>query len=222
MKYCNNCRVHVRGTNETCVLCDNPLSCGEGDDGREDPFPEIPPEYERHLAMRIMILVSVSAVVISFTVRILIPTPVNWPLFVLFGLLCTWASLIVIIRKRHNIPKTIIWQVSIVSISSVLWDSQTGWHGWSVDYVIPTAFAAAILVMYIAGKITRLKINDYIFYALISGFFGIAPALFILFNVAQVRYPSLICVASSIIFLSALFLFHGSNIKKELKKRMHI
>lgn len=224
MQYCNNCRVHIRGNMERCVLCGNILSPDESGPDAEygDVFPEIPPEYERHLAMRIMVFVSVAVIVASFAVRMIFPSDVNWPLFVLFGLGSMWLSLITIVRKRHNIPKTIVWQVTVVSVLSLLWDSATGWRGWSVNYVIPTAFVVAILVMYITGKITKLKLSNYIFYALLSGLFGVIPTLFIVFGLANVLYPSIICVAASVIFLAALFIFLGGNIRKELKKRMHV
>ncbi|NCB52095.1 MAG: hypothetical protein EOM54_09480 [Clostridia bacterium] len=222
MQYCDNCRVYVRGNKERCVLCGNQLSpAGRGEE-EPDLFPDIPPEYESHLALRIMILFSVTTIVASFAARMIFPTTVNWPLYVLFGLLSMWLSLIIIVRKRHNIPKTIVWQVSIVSVLSIFWDWQTGGHGWAADYVIPFAFVTAILVMYITGKITRLKIRDYVFYALLSGLFGIIPVVFIIFDLAEVIYPSIISVAANIIFLSALFIFQGKNIKKELEKRLHI
>lgn len=222
MQYCENCRVYVRGNKERCVLCGNRLSPAEGREKEPNLFPDIPPEYERHLALRIMILVSVTAIVASFAARMIFPTSVNWPLYVLFGLLSIWLSLIIIVRKRHNIPKTIVWQVSIVSVLSIFWDWQTGWHGWAISYFIPFVFVAAILVMYITGKITRLRIRDYIFYAFLSGLFGIIPVVFIAADLADVVYPSIISVAANIIFLSALFIFHGGNIQKELEKRMHL
>lgn len=222
MRYCENCRVYIRGNRGRCVLCGNALSSAGDEAADESVFPDFPPEYERHLAIRIMLLVSISVIVVSFAVRMIFPTSVNWPAFVFFGLLSVWLSLIIIIRKRHNIPKTIVWQVSVVSLLSLVWDRQTGWLGWSVDYVIPTVFAAAILVMYITGRITRLSLNDYAFYALLSGLFGVVPTLFIVFRLADVLYPSIICVAASIVFLSALFIFHGGSLKRELNKRLHI
>lgn len=222
MQYCNHCRVHIRGEKEKCVLCGNILPAADPAQENEGIFPEIPPAYERHLAMRIMIFISIASVVASFAVRMIFSTNINWPIFVVFGLISVWLSLIAIVRKRHNIPKTIVWQVSIVSVLSVFWDWQTGWRGWSVGYLIPIVFMAALLVMYITVKIIKLSVRDYIFYALLSGLFGIIPVLFILFDWVNIPYPSIICVATCIIFLSALFIFQGENIKKELNKRMHI
>ena len=150
------------------------------------------------------------------------PTDVNWPVFVIFGLLSMWLGLIVVVRKRHNIPKTIMWQVTVATLLSVFWDWQTGWRGWSIEYLIPMIYVAAELVMYITAKIMKLSARDYITYALLDGLFGILPILFILLGCVKMLYPSVICIAVSVIFLSAIFIFQGEDIKNEWNKRMHI
>lgn len=231
MQYCNQCRVQIRGNTDRCVLCGNLLNSGAdvrnspraeaGRSGKE-VFPEIPPAYERHLAIRILVFISFAAIVASFAMRMIFPSGVNWPLYVVLGLVSMWLGLIIVIRKGYHIPKTIMWQVTVVSILSVIWDKMTGWRGWSIDYVIPAVFVAAVLVMYIIAKITKLSIRDYITYALLDGLLGILPVLFIVFDWVSVYYPAIICAAASITFLSAIFIFQGDNIRKELNKRMHI
>ena len=221
MRYCSHCKVQIRGQNNNCPLCGNILSFGDPK-GEEIVYPEIPPTYQSHLATRIMLFISVTAAVSSFAVYMIFPTDVNWPLFVLFGLASMWLSLSVILRKMKNIPKIILWQVIIVSLLSLFWDWQTGWHFWSVDYVIPFIFVAAILVMYVTAKIMKLSVKDYIMYAFLDAVLGIIPVAFIAFQLVTVLYPTILCVASSIIFIAAIFLFHGGSISDELDKRMHV
>ena len=158
----------------------------------------------------------------SYVVYKIVPTNVNWPGFVLFGLLSVWLSLIYALRKRYNITKSIMWQVIIVSGLVIFWDWKIGWMGWSLDYAVPFLCIAAMLVMYITAKVMKLSARDYISYFLLGGLFGIIPILFILFDLVKVNYPSYISVAASIIFLSAIIIFHGDSIKEELRKRMHI
>lgn len=222
MQYCSQCGVYIRGKAERCVLCQSSLEPSDKDYGDEEVFPEIPPAFEAHLALRILVFISFVAIVGSFSVRMIFPTAINWPVFVAFGLASLWLGLIIILRKRHNIPKAIIWQVSLVSLLSLFWDWQTGWHGWSLDYVIPAICVTAELLMYISAKIMRLGARDYIIYAMLGAIFGILPVLFVLFNWIQVLYPSVICVTVSITFLAAIFIFRGKDIRYEWNKRMHI
>lgn len=185
-------------------------------------YPEIPPAYERHMAMRIMVFISIVTIVASFIIHKIFPTNVNWPMFVVLGLVSMWLSLIVVIRKKYNITKNIMWQVIVVSMLSVIWDWRTGSRGWSLDYIIPIICVAAMGVMYVTAKVMKLRVRDYIAYFLLDGLLGIVPVIFIMFDLVHIWYPSAVCVAMSIIFLSAIIIFQGENIKNELVKRMHI
>ncbi|AUS96985.1 hypothetical protein CDQ84_02470 [Clostridium thermosuccinogenes] len=222
MKYCDHCQVHLRGNRDVCPLCGNMLPEGSEGSLQEEICPVIPPSYESHLAVKIMVFISIVATVASFAVYIIFPTDINWPILVLLGILSMWVSLVVVIRKRHNMPKNIMWQVTIVSALSVVWDWKTGWRGWSLEFFIPIACVTAMLVMYVTAKIMKLSVRDYIAYALLNGLFGIIPGLFILLDWIKVYHASIACIALSIIFISAIFIFQGENIKAELKKRMHI
>lgn len=222
MQYCQHCQVHIRGNKSECPLCNNLLPPPPENTSSDESFPRIPPTYERHLAVRIMLFISVTAIVISFVADYFIPSSIYWPLWIFFGLFSMWISLVVVIRKRHHITKNIMWQVTIVSLLSVVWDWATGWSGWSLDFVLPVIYVAAMLVMYVSAKIMRLSIRDYITYLLLDGLFGIIPVIFILFNWVSFVYPSMICVAVSLIFLSAILIFQGDNIRIELNKRMHL
>ncbi len=222
MQYCRQCHLHLRGNRKRCVLCGKTLVSTDCQTGSEEVFPEIPPTYEKHLALRILVFISITAIAVSFAFEMMMPTVVNWPLFVIFGLFSTWLGFIVVLWKRHNIPKTILWQVVIVSLLSVFWDWQTGWRGWSLEYFIPIIYVAAEMVMYITARAMKIRTREYITYALLDGMFGIIPILFILFRLVDVLYPSILCVTVSIIFLAGIFIFQGENIVKELKKKTHI
>lgn len=220
MKYCEHCKVKIRGNKQDCPLCENTLP--QDLDDHNEVFPKIPPTYEHHLAIRILIFISIVLIVTSFVIYRFFPSDVNWALFILFGVLSLWLSLALVIRKRYHITKCIMWQVTIGSYLAVFWDWETGWKGWSLDYVIPSVYLVAMLVMYITAKIMKLSVRDYITYFLLAGLFGIIPILFLLFEWVNVIYPSVISVTGSIIILSAIIIFQGDNIKSELGKRMHL
>lgn len=221
MQYCDNCRVHLQGSQKVCPLCGGIIS---EDDGRsEEVFPIIPTIYQEfNIFIRSMIMISISAIVISFAINIIFTKESRWSLLVAAAIICMWISLLFIIRKKNNIPKTIVWQVAILGILSVLWDRSMGWLGWSIDYVIPSICVGAMIVMAISAKLLKIGVQDLIIYFFVDGIFGFVPIIFLLFGGLHVRFPSVICVAASAISLSALVIFQGDNIKAELNKRMHI
>jgi len=220
MQYCENCKVHVRGNNKKCPLCQNSINKNGSD--TNEIFPDIPVSYQNNLILRMMIFLSLSIIVISFSINAMFPTKVNWSMIVISGIVCMWISLGLVIKKRHNIPKSILWQVGVISILAVIWDWRTGWIGWSLDFVIPIACLVAMIVMYVTGKIMHLSVRDFLFYLLMDGIFGIIPIAFLILDIIKYRYPSIICVAVSIISLTAIVIFEGENMKEELNKRMHL
>ncbi len=220
MQYCEHCKVHIRGNRKYCPLCQNTIT-GSGSD-EEEIFPKVPVTYQYNLMIRVMLFISISIAVISFAINIMFPVNVNWPMFIIAGILCIWISLAIVIRKRYNIPKTIIWQVAVISVLAVIWDWRTGWRGWSLDYVIPIVCVVAMIVMYITAKIMRLGVRDFIIYIVLDSIFGIVPGLFLLLNLLEVKYPSVVSITVSVLSLAAVILFEGDNIREELDKRMHL
>lgn len=221
MQNCEHCKVQVTGTQKFCPLCGGVIR--DNGDKNEDKFPQIPTIFQEfNLFIRIMILVSVSAIIISLAVNGILTKESHWALLVIAGILCMWISMIIILRKKNNIPKTIVWQVLLIGILSVLWDRYIGWIGWSIDYVIPSICVGAMIVMPIAAKMLRIGLRDLLIYLFIDVMFGFIPIIFLLSGWLQVKFPSIICATTSAISLTAIILFEWDNMKEELNKRMHI
>ncbi|NLL01083.1 MAG: hypothetical protein GX271_10540 [Clostridiales bacterium] len=221
MQNCIHCKVRIKGEHIVCPLCAGILE--DKGNPKEDVYPHIPTIYQEfNMFIRILILVSIIGVVASIAVNMIFTKESFWSLLVAAGVMSMWISLFFIIRNRNNIAKTILWQVGIISVLSVIWDRSMGWYNWSIDYVIPTVCVLAMIVMAVGAKILKIGVRDLIIYLLIDAIFGFIPAIFILFGWVNVLFPSVICVAVSIISLSALILFEGDNMKTELNKRMHI
>ena len=220
MKYCNNCNVSVVGKRKICPLCQGRLT---GDKAQEEVFPKISFVYREHtMFFKVMMLISIIIGTLSLGLNILLPSTGAWSLFVLGGLGSVWASLITAINQRKNIPKNIVYQVMTISVIGLLWDLLTGWRGWSINYVIPLVCIFAMISMAIISKIRKLHIEDYILYLIIDGLFGIVPIIFIILGFLDVLYPSVICIATSIISLSTIIIFEDKSLIAEIKRRLHV
>ena len=220
MEYCTHCKLEIRGSRGECPLCKNQLPADES--GAEAAFPQVPLKYENNILIRMLAFSSVIALVLSFVIHILLPTTVNWPIFMLLGLASMWLIILLLLWKRHNLTKNIVWFVGLAAGLSLFWDWRTDWRGWSLEYVIPAVCVAANLAMYVSAKLLRLSVRDYILYFMLGALFGIVPLLFIYLDWVNVIYPSVISVGVNIIFLSAILIFQGGNIKSELSKKMHL
>ena len=221
MKTCDKCKLSVAGTQDKCPLCESTLR-GQNQAG-EDVFPFIPLVSRKHnVLLRIMQLCSAVAVIVSALVNYLMPETGFWSLFVGAGVACLWLSLIVSIRKRGNILKNLSYQVTIVSILSVLWDVFMGWRGWSVDFVIPIAFITGMFAIAVLARILRMETENHIVYSLLLVLYGIIPFVFVASGLSNVPLPALICVACSLVLLAALLIFEGRKMTEEMKRRLHL
>ncbi len=220
MKYCNNCNVEVAGKRKVCPLCQGRLT---GDKYQDEVFPRISFIYKEHSKFfKMMLLISIIAAAVTVAVNILLPQKGAWSLFVLGGLGSVWASIVTSINKRKNIPKNIVYQVITISVIVFIWDILTGWRGWSINYVIPFVCVFAMISMATITKVRKLHIEDYILYIIIDGLFGIIPVIFIIFGFLDVLYPSLICIVTSVISLSAIIIFEDKRLMAEIRRRMHV
>jgi len=220
MKFCKSCNVSVTGKRKICPLCQGRLT---GDKAQEEIFPKISFVYTEHsLFFKVMLLTSIIAGTVSVAVNILMPGGGAWSLFILGGLASVWASLITIINQRKNIPKNIVYQVMTISVTALIWDTLTGWRGWSINYIIPLVCVFAMISMAVISKIRKLHIEDYILYIIIDSLFGIVPVIFIILGLLDVLYPSIICISTSIISLSTIIIFEDKSLKAEIKRRLHV
>lgn len=221
IKRCEKCSVHVVGRRDRCPLCQAALA-GEGMED-EEVFPQIPTIYRRfNLLFRILIFVSITAGTASVVLNMLLPSESWWSLFVLAGIASMWIAIIMAAYKQSNISKSILYQVVLLSVLATIADGVTGWHRWSIDYVIPAICLFGILTVAIIAIIMYRRIEDYYIYLIINGLLGIIPLVLVLFGIADVAWPALILFLISVVTLSGMTLFTGIDIKAELKKRFHI
>ena len=222
MKICEKCDVSVLGSFEKCPLCQHIL-IGENELEKHETFPFIPLVRHKHsFLFRLLQLFSTAVVIIAFIINWMLPQRGFWSLFVIAGVACVWLSLAVAIRKRHNILKNLSYQVTIISVLSVFWDLLTGWHGWSVDFVIPIAFVSAMSITAVLAHILKMPTETYIIYSFLLILYGIIPAIFVLSGLSMIVFPSVICVAGSLFSFAALLIFEGKNMIEELKRRLHL
>lgn len=221
MLTCERCKVHVAGAPQLCPLCQGPLSGVPEEEGCVFPLVAPSPHFRR-IFIRLAAFLTLVAAAICVTINLFFPQRGWWSLFVLAGLGSLWLSFAFVIKKRGNLPKNILWQVGLISLLAVVWDLCTGFLGWSLDYVLPVLYTCSMLGMAVVARIMRLHIQDYIIYLVIDSIFGVMPLIFFLCGLLHVVYPSIVCLITSIVSLSALFLFEGRALRAELYRRTHL
>lgn len=221
LRACEKCKVTVTGAPERCPLCQGDLTGNP--EAERALFPVIPPPVHPHRTLiRFIALGTVALAAACVSINLSFPFGGWWSFFVVAGAASFWLNFAIVIRKLGNIPKTILWQVSLVSALALAWDWATGFRGWSIDYVLPIICSCAMVSMAVIARIMRLRIEDYIIYLVLDGILGVVPLTLILLGVLRVVLPSAVCVAVSIVSLAALLLFEGPALRHEIFRRLHL
>ena len=221
MQYCPKCKVSVTGAQEVCPLCQGDL---RGAPDEKNIFPSLAdrPDKKTGFIFRLMLFIAITAAIVCVAINIMVPTSAWWSLFVVFGIGSACISVGVGYLKKSDIMKNIIWQLCIMLALAVIWDVALGWHGWSIDYVLPCVSGAALITMCLLARLLRLPLSSFASRLLLACLLGLVPAVLLACGALRVVIPSLICSALSIVALCALALFFGPMLRAELHRRLHL
>ena len=155
--------VELTGSPSRCPLCGGKLQ-GEPD-GRPSVFPPLrltPPRS--WLPVRLALFLSVVIAAICAGINLCFPQSGLWSLFVAAGLTSFWLAFGVAVRKRHSIPKSLLWLVVLISALAIFWDVQTGFFRWSLNFVLPLLLICVQLLTLLTSWFFHLPLQDYLVY----------------------------------------------------------
>lgn len=219
MRHCPECRVDVKGNWQKCPLCHTPL---EGDRPVASPYPDVPLRFDRRKGQKILLAASFFIILASFPLGLLWRGKFGGLQGALFGILTMWLAVLVLIRKRRNLAKGILYLLISLSLICAYLDYLVGWTGWSLTYAIPILCCSSLLAMFLAVRFVKMKAGDYVLYVLSATLLGLVPLLFLMLEWVVNPIPSWTSVGLSVVLLLLILLFQGREIRKELAKRLFI
>ena len=222
MKRCPVCQANVKGDWNHCPLCQTSLNMADSEEVEESDFPEIPLKFNRKKIKQVLSLSSVLMIVLYFAAHFIWRFQFFNLEYVLFGIMIMWLMMLVIIRKRRNIVKGIVYILILFSVLSLYFDYINGWLGWSLTFVIPILCIAALLAMFISIQVVNLRAEDYVLYLQLAAIMGLIPAVFLLMDWVVFSLPSLLSVVFSLVMSVAVFFRYRQALIYELEKRMHV
>lgn len=226
MNHCKKCNVSILGTRKHCPLCQRKLEQSNqslSETTEIEHFPIIPTYFQKFLLFfKILTFLSIATGIICLLIDFLIPGKIHWSLLVIAGIAYVWITLVTAFRKLDNICKNILYQMIFSSIIIMVIDGLTGWHGWSVDFVIPSLCICSILSIAIVAKIMGFGAQQYAIYLIINAFLCLLPLVLMWFGIVHHILLSLISIAINLLVLIFFAIFMGIHIKSELKRRLHL
>lgn len=228
MKYCKECQVSVRDNWQACPLCDTEFVIsteieqlvGKGKTPSAFLNPSL--RFDRTKVTKSFISWSLVLILFYLAVRLFLPFKFFGLEFILLGLMTTWLMIVILLRKRRNIVKSIMYLLVLFSAASLYMDYTNAEIGWSITFVIPILCISAILAMFISVRFVDLKVGDYVLYLQLAAIVGIIPLVFVLMDWVGHPLPSILSTVFSFIMFIYVFIKHRQKITEELSKRMHL
>ena len=172
--------------------------------------------------VQIFNFVCIAAAILCGMINYLTREKLDWFWFAAAGCFCGWLIVAVAYAKRRNILKNEILQLLLVTIIAVLWDKYSGWHGWSLDFVLPFGALAILGSIPILVKVQKLEKEEYLFYLVQAAFAGLVPLLLMVFNLIRFPYPSVVCAGVSLLVFAGMFIFNSKDTIREFQKKLRL
>lgn len=222
MKYCNSCNVSVDVPLEHCPLCYTNLTI-TNNEPMTTKYPDVLESTRAYnLAIKILLLVSFTVVLISLTVNFLTSVKFPWSLIVLICIVYVWIALGTAIRKRHRIGYNLMIQLISIALLLLVLSYLLNFQRVFFNYLLPALTTCAILSYNVLAVVMRKELKSLLLYYLIIDILAFVPIVLYAAGIVSVRWPAFGCAVYSLISIVSVFIFAYRDTKNELTKRFHL
>jgi hypothetical protein len=221
MRRCTECAVRIEGDWTRCPLCGSHLVGHPS----VDPLPNVPLRFSRRRLLRILTLISLVLIALSFVVQLWLghrPSEFGAVRSVWLGVCTMWLVVLMAVRGRRNLAQGTVTLMIVLGLVCTYWDYLTGWNRWSLTFAVPIECACALVALLVLERVMRLEVGEHILYSGLTVVLGIVPIVFLLLRWVTTPVPSAICVVLALMSLGLLQLERGADVRHELAKKLHI
>ncbi|MGN0362017.1 MAG: DUF6320 domain-containing protein [Bilifractor sp.] len=204
MQQCNRCQIRIRGSKRVCPLCGGALSGIP-----EDPsFPALPrKKFSRLSAVKLALFLLIAFLITDALIIYLVKRVPAWMPLSVFSAAVGFADVCVLVYFRNNILKNIQIQVVLGIILSLVIDRSTGWHKWSIHWVMPVAIVSIMVATILIGAGLKMALQEFVLYLLVDTLLSLTQWFFLLTHRNTFPLPAVISIASCILMFLGILIF---------------
>ena len=221
MQYCKKCKVKIRGKKECCPLCQGQLQEVEGEEN-----PSFPVLEKRKISsitfFKICTFLFIASEIVFGTINIMTEGKFSFIGPVMLGIFVGWIDVIATMYLRNNLIKVITFEVMVAIVVDYYIDVKTGFHGWSVNWMIPFTLIGLAVITILTALILRLRLDEYILYIVFDFFMSLFQIIFIRNGMNTVPWPAVISIMCYMILITALVIFRFRDLKNASEKMFNI
>lgn len=221
MQNCDKCKIKIRGAKRACPLCGNDLS------GTPEPdtagYPTLQNKVSKWSVIKVAVFCFVVTEIIFYVMRYLTKGAHPWMVLVMIWAAVGLIDLMIVVYYRHNPLKLLTWQVYIGMVLSVIIDRKmTGWHGWSLAWLLPCTFVGLAILTICIGRARHMMLMEYIIYLAAAVLFSLIQMLFIHIGWNPFPLPAVISIALMLILGAAGLLFFFREFRSAASRMFHM
>ncbi len=219
MSRCSHCGVEILDDTEHCPLCHSVLeNTGKGKMTYPNVFHKIKKiNFLFRLFLFLAILFGVAAVSVNVTFH-----PEIWWSMIFIAAEVYGIIMLYLFTKDTGYRIRIIVGIFGFLLFDILADRITGYAGWSVNYMFPTAILLANLAVLLLVLINRRNWQSYLLFQLGVVLFGLVGIVFVFLGWITLPILSEIACSVSILVFLGMVILGGRTARSEFQRRFHI
>ncbi len=220
MRFCAHCGVKLANDTPKCPLCD--MHTEKTDDDFSLDYPYIKSRFTRGLLLRLITFLALIFVAASFMVDHLVPTGSPWALITVAAIIYVWISSMNVLRHTPNPASIALCQLFGIGGLVFFIDFFTGFHRWSVNFVIPFLIIGAAVATTLMIVIRPMRNRAYTIYQLVIAVIGVLSVFLWVFGWSDIEWPVVTASWVSMLCFATMLVFSYRRTRNELKKRFHL
>lgn len=216
---CEKCNIELDIISNKCPLCKS-VVCE--DKIPEGSYPILKPVVSNKLYKKLLFFVASIISVVVVILNIALTPNIKWSLFVILQLILSYFIFSKILNGRIKVIKIFLILNILVCFLSIFWDSYTGFHGWSTNYVIPALCISYGVFMIILRFVSYYAFKENSSYIYLNICLEFLPLLLVYLGYAKLNILVYWAGLFGIINLLLLLVFDGSSFKDDIVKKLHI
>jgi uncharacterized membrane protein len=216
---CEKCNIELDIISNKCPLCNSVVSDKKNIEGS---YPILKPVVSNKLYKKVLFFIACIISIVVIILNIALTPTIRWSFFVVLQIFLSYYIFSKILSGRIKVIKILLILNLLVCGISMFWDSYTGFHGWSINYVIPALCISYGIFMIILRFVSYYAFRENSSYIYLNICLEFLPVLLVNLGYAKLNVLVYWSLLFGVINLLLLLIFDGSSFKDDIVKKLHI
>lgn len=221
MGKCKQCKIEIKDNTQICPLC---KCVTEQDQSSENGYPDIRFRARKlYLVVRILLFAAILAQVLLVYLNYKYFAGIYWSVITGAGFSYLYfVARFAILNDNAGYRSKFLTLTFLGILYVILIDYVVGYHGWSVNFVLPGGLLFVDLFIVVLMFVNRRNWQSYLMLELGMIFLSAVPLLLIWLGIVTETFISGFAFTVSVLLFLGTLIIGDRRARSELKRRFHI